>query len=74
MTSMLTCVPNIVVVITGSELMMSPFKLHVIDNGLSPFLTTHVSWANSPWLIVFSPNENGTISGGSVNKVFPVTS
>ena len=46
---MLVCVPSIVVVITGSELMMSPFRLQVIDNGLSPLLTAHISCADSPW-------------------------
>ena len=73
MTSMLTCVPSIVVVRVGSEFMMSPFKLHVIDKGLSPFLTTQVSCANSPWFIGLSPKLKGTISGSSVNKTNPVS-
>ena len=69
---MLVWVPNIVVVRTGSELMMSPFKLHVIDKGLSPLLIAHISCADSPWLTGWSPKEKGTICGGSVNKIVSV--
>ncbi len=51
------------VVRVGSELIMSPFRLQVMDRGLSPLDTTQVSWAKSPWLTTSLPNENGTISG-----------
>ena len=70
---MLACVPNIVVVRVGPEFMMSPFKLHVIDKGLSPFLTTQLNCANSPWFIGLSPKLKGTISGSSVNKTYLVS-
>ena len=67
---MLVCKPIIVVVITGSDDIMSPFKLQVKESGLSPFATTHVSWVNSPWLTTSFPNEKGMISGGSAIKYF----
>ena len=54
-----------VVVNTGSELIMSPFRLQVIDRGLSPLVTAHMSCAESPWFTGYSPNENGIIVGGS---------
>ena len=57
-----------VVVRTGSELMISPLRLHVIDRGLSPLVTAHISCAESPWLTGCSPNENGMILGGSKNN------
>ena len=57
-----------VVVRTGSELMISPLRLHVIDRGLSPLVTAHISCAESPWLTGCSPNENGMIVGGSKNN------
>ena len=69
---MLVCWPIIVVVKVGSELMMSPFKLQVIDKGLSPVSTAHISCAVLPWLIDLSPKEKGTICGGSVNIIFSV--
>ena len=62
---MLVLVPIMVVVIAGSELMMSPFKLHVTFKGSSPLFTLHVTWTNSPSFTASSPNENGTICGGS---------
>ena len=71
MTRILAWVPNIVVVIVSSET-ISPFRLQVIDRGLSPWLITHVSWANLPWSIVSDPKENGTIAGFSVNKILSV--
>ena len=43
MTSMLAWVPNMVVVRVGSEDTMSPFRLQVIDMGMSPLLMTQVS-------------------------------
>ena len=67
---MLACVPSMVVVRVGSDDTMSPFKLQVIDKGLSPLVITHVSCAKSPWLTTSFPNENGMISGSSVNKIF----
>ena len=48
MTSILAYVPNIVVVSVGPDETMSPFKLHVIDIGMSPLLITQVNWANFP--------------------------
>ena len=45
---MLVCVPSMVVVRVGSELIMSPFRLQVMDKGLSPLDTTHMIWAMSP--------------------------
>ena len=60
---MLVWVPSIVVVRVGSELITSPFRLQVMDRGLSPLDTTQVSWAKSPWLTTSLPKENGTISG-----------
>ena len=48
MTNMLACVPSMVVDRVGSELMISPFKLHVIVSGLSPLVITQVSCAKSP--------------------------
>ena len=71
---MLVWIPSIVVVKVGSEFIMSPFKLHVIDKGLSPLEITHVSCAKSPWFTTSLPNENGTITGISVNKTFLVHS
>ena len=53
------------VVIEGSEETTSPFRNHVIVKGSSPRLTRQVSWAISPSFTVPSPNENGTISGGT---------
>ena len=70
MTNMLACLPSMVVVIVGSDDIRSPFRLHVIVMGMSPLLMTHVSCANFPWSIVSYPNEKGTISGFSVNKIF----
>ena len=67
---MLVCKPIMVVVITGSDDMVSPFKLQVKDSGLSPLATTQVSWVNSPWLTTSFPKENGMISGGSAIKYF----
>ena len=66
---MLVCVPSMVVVRVGSELIMSPFRLQVIVRGLSPFDTTQVNCVNSPWLTTSFPNEKGIISGSSANKV-----
>ena len=65
---MLLCVPSIVVDIAGSELMVSPLRLQVMLSGMSPLLTTHISWANFPWSTLSDPNVKGTISGGSVIK------
>ena len=70
---MLVCVPSIVVVRVGSELIMSPLRLHVMDNGLSPLVMTQVSWTKSPWLTALLPKEKGTMTGFSVNKIYPVT-
>ena len=67
---MLICLPIIVVDIVGSEDIKSPFRLQVIDRGMSPLLMTHVSCAKLPWSIVSNPNEKGTILGFSVNKTF----
>ena len=67
---MLVCVPSIVVVKVGSELMMSPLRLQVMDRGLSPLDTTQVSWAKSPWLTISFPKENGTMTGFSKIKYF----
>ena len=67
---MLACVPSMVVVRVGPEETMSPFRLQVMERGKSPWLMTQVNWANLPWSIVSKPNENGTISGFSVNKTF----
>ena len=72
MTSILAWVPNIVVVIVSSDETISPFRLQVIESGLSPLLTTQVSCANFPWSIVSRPKEKGTISGFSVNKILSV--
>ena len=69
---MLVCWPIIVVVKVGSELIMSPLRLQVIDKGLSPASTAHISCAVLPWLTGWSPKEKGTICGGSVNKIFSV--
>ena len=66
---MLVWVPSMVVVRVGSELIMSPFRLQVILRGLSPFDTTQVNCANSPWLTTSSPNEKGMIFGFSANKI-----
>ena len=57
---------------TGSEDTVSPFRLQVMDRGMSPLDTTHISWANSPWLTTSFPKEKGTISGFSVSKIFPL--
>ena len=54
-------VPIIVVVIEGSEDMVSPLRDQVILIGSSPLLTKQVSCAMSPSLTVSEPNENGTI-------------
>ena len=67
---MLVCVPSIVVVKVGSELIMSPLRLQVIDRGLSPLDTTQVSWAKSPWLTTSLPKENGTISGLTAKQFY----
>ena len=67
---MLVWVPSMVVVRVGSELIISPFRLQVMDSGLSPLDTTHVNWAKSPWLTISSPNEKGTIFGFAVNRKF----
>ena len=65
MYSMLILSPIIVVVIVGSEDMISPFRLQVMDRGASPLDTRHVSWADFPSLTTLKPKENGTSSGGS---------
>ena len=62
---MLVLLPSVVVDKSGSDEIMSPFKLQVIDKGSSPLRITQISCAKSPWLTVSTPNENGTISGGS---------
>ena len=62
---MLVWVPSIVVVRVGSEDTMSPFRLQVMERGLSPLVTAHISWAESPWFTGNSPNEKGVIVGGS---------
>ena len=67
--NMLVCVPNIVVVIEGSDEITSPLRLQVIEIGLSPFRIKHAICADSPWFIASVPNEKGTISGGSANKI-----
>ena len=72
MTSMLACVPSMVVVRVGSDDTMSPFRLQVIVRGLSPLVTTQVSCTNSPWLTPSLPTEKGTMTGFSANKIFPV--
>ena len=59
-----------VVVMTGSDDIMSPFRLQVMDIGMSPLVTEHVSWTNLPWLTESNPKENGTITGGSAMKYF----
>ena len=59
-----------VVLRVGPELMMSPFRLQVMARGRSPLVTAHISWAESPWFTGNSPNEKGTIVGGSVMKYF----
>ena len=67
---MLVWVPSMVVVRVGSELIMSPFRLQVIERGWSPLVITHVNCAKSPWFKISLPNENGRMSGFSVNKIF----
>ena len=67
--SMLALVPNIEVVIEGSEEITSPLRNQVIFKGSSPRLTRQVSCATSPSLITSVPKENGTICGVSV-KVY----
>ena len=67
---MLVCWPIMVVVMTGSDEMMSPFKLQVMDIGMSPVTTTQDSWAYCPWLTASSPKEKGTILGSSAIKYF----
>ena len=49
---------------------MSPFRLQVIDRGLSPLDTTQVSWAKSPWLTTSFPKEKGTMTGISTINYF----
>ena len=66
----LVWVPSIVVVRVGSELITSPFRLQVMERGLSPLVTAHISWAESSWFTGNSPNEKGTMVGGSVIKYF----
>lgn len=61
----LVLVPTIVVVIVGSELMESPFRLQVIVMGSSPWDTLQVSCAKAPSSMTSDPNEKGTILGGS---------
>lgn len=58
-------VPIIVVVMEGSDEIMSPFSVQEIRSGSSPRRTRHVTWAMSPSLTLTVPKENGTISGGS---------
>ena len=64
--SMLALVPNMVVVIEGSEDITSPLRNQVIFKGSSPRLTRQVSCATSPSLMTSLPKENGTICGVSV--------
>ena len=66
--SMLVLRPNIVVDKSGSDAIMSPFKLQVIVKGSSPVRIIQTSWANSPALTVSAPKENGTISGGTESE------
>ena len=66
---MLACLPSMVVVRVGSEETVSPFRLQVMDMGMSPLLMTQVSWAYFPWSMLSDPKVKGTISGGSVNRI-----
>ena len=70
MISKLVCWPIMVVLRLGPELIMSPFRLQVMARGRSPLVTAHMSWAESPWFTGNSPNEKGTIVGGSGMKYF----
>ena len=66
--SRLICVPIMEVVKAGSEETTSPFRLQVIETGLSPLLILHIITEVSPSLTGASPNEKGTISGGSATR------
>ena len=68
MTSIEALVPIIVVVMLGSEFIVSPFKLQEIDIGKSPWDTEHINCACDPSSMISEPKLNGTILGGSVNK------
>ena len=52
----------------GSELIISPFRLQVMERGLSPLEMAHISCAESPWFTGSSPKEKATICGTSVNR------
>ena len=72
-------VPSMVVVIEGSDDIISPFSDQCIFKGSSPFFTKQDSCVLSPSFIESYPKENGTSSGGSAievrrfcNKVFKV--
>ena len=61
----LVLTPIMVVVIAGSEEIVSPSKLHETERGKSPRLTLHVTCTNSPSSTESMPKENGVIRGGS---------
>ena len=63
-------VPIMVVVMAGSEEMVSPSKLQETERGRSPRLTLQVTWTNSPSLTESMPNEKGVITGGSENHTW----
>ena len=62
---MLVLTPIKVVVMAGSEEIVSPSKLHETESGKSPRLTLHVTCTNSPSSTESMPKENGVIRGGS---------
>ena len=65
MVSILVRWPSMVVVMSGPEFNSWPFRLHVMEMGMSPLDTTHINWAKSPESITGLPNVNGTILGGA---------
>ena len=63
--SKLVLVPTIVVDMPGPEFSSWPLRLQVMETGMSPRDTTHVSCAKSPESVTGFPNVNGMIWGGS---------
>ena len=66
---MLVLEPIIVVVMAGSDDMISPFKLQEMVNGMSPLLILHVTCTNSPSFTASSPKSKGAITGFSANQI-----
>ena len=60
--------PIIVVVIAGSDDIVSPSKLQDIERGKSPRLTLQVTCTNSASFTESIPNEKGVMMGGSEVK------